>query len=128
MYISIIDYVEMAHASFTTLSDKTYVQYRFPFFPYIYLCTAKAVLPFAHRYSQARAEIHIQLLTGCSILYMPYNLRHGTHTFNCALTQYMFVYSFSSLSPVLCHNFLTRHATTIIKISVSDNYSACYNV
>ena len=38
-----------------------------------------------------RAKIHIQLLTDCGVFYMPSNSRHGTHTFNCAPTQYLFV-------------------------------------
>ena len=51
---------------------------------------AKAVLPLAHRHSQVEAEIHIKLLTDCGVFYMPSNSRHGTHTFNCATTQYLF--------------------------------------
>ena len=52
---------------------------------------AKAVLPLAHMHSQVGAEIHIQLLTDYGVLYMPSSSRHGTHTFNCVPTQYLFV-------------------------------------
>ena len=45
------------------------------------------------RHSRAEAEIQIQLSTERGFLYMPSNSRHEAHTFNCELTQYLFVCS-----------------------------------
>ena len=39
--------------------------------------------------SQSETEIHFQHFTECGVFYMPSNSRHGTHTCNCASTQYL---------------------------------------